>query len=108
MEQFWIIYFSAVGYQNGCVSYPTSYLTTIRRCPEELIYIPNTFTPDGDENNNTWLPVFTSGFDPQDFYLTIYNRWGELIFKSYNSTIPWDGTYNNTKCQDGVYTWGLS
>jgi gliding motility-associated-like protein len=97
--------FSAVGYQNGCVSYPTSYLTTIQRCPEELIYIPNTFTPDGDENNNIWLPVFTSGFDPQDFYLTIYNRWGELVFKSYNSAVPWDGTYNNTKCQDGVYTW---
>ena len=97
--------FSAVAYENGCVSYPTSYLTTIQRCPEELFYIPNTFTPDGDENNHVWQPVFTSGFDPQDFYLTIYNRWGELVFKSYNSAVPWDGTYNNTKCQDGIYTW---
>lgn len=97
--------FSAVAYENGCVSYPVSFATTVQRCPEELIYIPNTFTPDGDENNHVWQPVFTSGFDPQDFYLTIYNRWGELIFKSYNSTAAWDGTYNNTKCQDGVYTW---
>jgi gliding motility-associated-like protein len=97
--------FSVVGYQNGCVSYPVTFATTIQRCPEELIYIPNTFTPDGNENNNTWLPVFTSGFDPTDFYLTIFNRWGELVFKSYDSTAAWDGTYNNTMCQDGTYTW---
>ena len=97
--------FSAVAYQNGCVSYPINYITTIQRCPEELMYIPNTFTPNGDEHNNTWLPIFTSGFDPYDFNLNIYNRWGELIFKSYNSKVPWDGTYNNTLCQNGTYTW---
>jgi gliding motility-associated-like protein len=97
--------FSAVAYENGCVSYPTAYTTTIQRCPEELIYIPNTFTPDGNEINHVFLPIFTSGFDPEDFYLTIYNRWGELIFKSYNSEIAWDGTYNNTICQNGIYTW---
>jgi trimeric autotransporter adhesin len=97
--------FSAVAYENGCVSYPVSFITTVQRCPEELIYIPNTFTPDGNEINHVFLPVFTSGFDPEDFYLTIYNRWGELIFKSYNSEISWDGTYNNTLCQNGTYTW---
>lgn len=99
--------FSAVAYQNGCVSYPTAYITTIQRCPEELIYIPNTFTPDGDEYNNNFLPIFTNGFDPQDFHLTVYNRWGEVMFESYNSTVAWDGTYNNTLCQDGVYIWTI-
>jgi gliding motility-associated-like protein len=97
--------FSAVAYENGCVSYPVSFATTIQRCPEELIYIPNTFTPDGNEYNHVWQPVFTSGFDPADFHLTIYNRWGELVFKSYDSAVAWDGTYNNTVCQDGTYTW---
>jgi gliding motility-associated-like protein len=97
--------FSAVAYENGCVSYPVSFAATIQRCPEELIYIPNTFTPDGNEYNHVWLPVFTSGFDPADFHLTIYNRWGELVFESYNSTSSWDGTYNSTMCQDGIYTW---
>jgi gliding motility-associated-like protein len=81
------------------------FAATIQRCPEELIYIPNTFTPDGNEYNHVWLPVFTSGFDPADFHLTIYNRWGELVFESYNSTSSWDGTYNSTMCQDGIYTW---
>ena len=97
--------FSAVGYQNGCVSYPTSYLTTIQRCPEELVYIPNTFTPDGDEKNNVWVPIFTSGFDPYDFHLTVYDRWGEKIFESYDNSKGWDGTYNNSICQNGSYNW---
>lgn len=104
-DSFGTFTFSAVAYENGCVSYPVSFVTTIQRCPEELIYIPNTFTPDGDENNNTWIPVFTSGFDPADFHLIVYNRWGEKVFESYNSAASWDGTYNNTVCQDGVYTW---
>ena len=99
--------FSAVAYENGCVSYPVSFATTVQRCPEELIYIPNTFTPDGDEYNNNFLPIFTNGFDPQDFHLTVYNRWGEIMFESYNSTVAWDGTYNNTLCQDGVYVWTI-
>ena len=87
--------FSAVGYQNGCVSYPTSYLTTIQRCPEELVYIPNTFTPDGDEKNNVWVPIFTSGFDPYDFHLTVYDRWGEIVFETKDIDFGWDGTYKN-------------
>ena len=63
---------------NGCVSNPEQTTITIDQCPEELIYIPNSFTPDGDEHNNIWKPVFTSGVDPYDFKLEIYNRWGGI------------------------------
>jgi gliding motility-associated-like protein len=76
---------------------------------ELLFYVPNTFTPDGDNFNQTFEPVFTSGFDPYDYSLFIYNRWGELIFESHDSEIGWDGSYgagsNNFICQDGTYTW---
>lgn len=73
---------------------------------EELIYyIPNTFTPDGDEFNQTFQPVFTSGFDPFDFNLVIFNRWGEVIFESHDASIGWDGTYNGQMVQDGTYVW---
>jgi len=75
---------------------------------ELLFYIPNAFTPDGDEYNNTFQPVFTSGYDPFDYHLTIFNRWGETIFESYNSTIGWDGSYDSqTLVGDGVYTWKI-
>ncbi len=96
---------SVVHWANGCVSFPQTTTITISRCPEMLYYIPNTFTPDGDEHNNSWTPIFTSGFDPFDFHLTLYNRWGEIIFESFNSSDSWDGTYNNMPVQSGVYTW---
>ena len=79
---------------------------------EELIfYVPNTFTPDNDDYNQTFLPVFTSGYDPYDFSLLIFNRWGEIIFESHDATKGWDGSYGNNGeielAQDGAYTWKL-
>lgn len=75
---------------------------------EELIfYVPNTFTPDGDEFNNLFAPVFTSGFDPYNYTLTIYNRWGETLFESNDTKFGWDGTYNGELCKSGIYTWTI-
>ena len=70
-----------------------------------LFYVPNTFTPDNDEFNNTFLPVFYQGFDPYRFKMRIFDRWGELLFESNNAEIGWNGMYNHTYAQDGVYTW---
>lgn len=92
--------------QNGCAD--TAYAIVIIR--EDLIfYIPNTFTPDQDEYNQIFKPVFTDGYDPFDYTLHIYNRWGELIFESHNVSIGWDGTYGTggTMCPDGMYTWKI-
>lgn len=83
---------------------------------EELIfYIPNTFSPNEDEYNQTFKPVFSSGIDPQNYALYIYNRWGELIFESRDVDVGWDGSYGtSTKsdfavkvCDDGTYTWKI-
>ncbi|MFN5911411.1 MAG: PKD domain-containing protein, partial [Bacteroidota bacterium] len=96
----------------GCVDTAISVITIY----EELIfYVPNTFTPDQDQYNPTFKPIFTAGFDPQDYVLYIYNRWGELIFESLNSEIGWDGSYGTWDassnqielCQDGTYTWKI-
>ena len=100
--------FEVTRWENGCESYPQIFTTTIELCPQELIFIPNTFTPDGDENNNEWAPVFTSGFDPYRFELLVFNRWGQIIWESHNPQSKWDGTYNNSKCQDGVYFWTVT
>jgi gliding motility-associated-like protein len=75
---------------------------------EILFYVPNVFTPDGDQYNEGFYPVFTSGFDPLDFHLMIFNRWGELIFESYDASKGWDGTYGDRGLvQDGVYIWKI-
>ena len=70
-----------------------------------VYYIPNAFTPDGDTYNETFQPVFTSGFDPYDFKLLIFNRWGEVVWESNDASVGWDGTYNGKLVQNGTYVW---
>jgi len=78
---------------------------------EDLIYyIPNTFSPDGNKFNELFKPIFQSGFDPLDYKLQIFNRWGELIFESNNAEIGWDGTYGTKQTgivKEGVYVWKI-
>jgi len=75
---------------------------------EELIYfIANSFTPNGDEINQTFQPVFVSGFDPFDYVMTIYNRWGEVIFETHDVDRGWDGTYGGEIVPDGSYLWKI-
>lgn len=83
-------------------------ITTIISVREELLYyIPNAFTPDGDEYNQVFLPVFESGFDPHDFNCTIFNRWGEVIFESHDHRVGWDGTYHGILQPPGTYIWKI-
>ncbi len=75
-----------------------------------IFYVPNTFTPDDDPHNPTFQPVFFSGFDPLDYNLLIFNRWGEVVFESNNAAIGWDGTYgasSNEIVRDGTYIWKI-
>ena len=71
---------------------------------EVYIYIPNTFIPDGDRYNNVFWGSFI-GVDWID--LEIYNRWGEIIFKTNEIDFSWDGTFKGRKVQDGTYNWLL-
>ena len=76
---------------------------------QEIFYVPNTFTPDGDNFNQIFTPVFYSGFDPYNFEMLIFNRWGELIFETRDSEKGWDGSYglSGSDAQDGIYTWKI-
>ncbi len=72
-----------------------------------IYYIPNTFTPDGDALNNLFTPVFTSGFDPNSFHMTIFNRWGEPVFESYDPKGGWDGKIDIYDAPEGTYTYSI-
>lgn len=75
-----------------------------------VFYVPNTFTPDNDDFNEVFQPVFTAGFDPYDYNLLIFNRWGEVIFESNDATVGWDGTYGADSqeiVKDGTYIWKI-
>ena len=90
----------------GCID-ETTYVINYQE--ETIFYVPNSFTPDQDEFNQTWGPVFTQGFDPYNFDLYLFNRWGELIWESHDATAQWDGSYGAKAlhCPDGIFTWKI-
>lgn len=97
----------AVSTEMGCVDTTYGMVEVKDRI---VFFVPNTFTPDNDNFNEKFQPVFVSGFDPYDFHLSIYNRWGELLFESYDHTVGWDGTYggsDNQIIKDGTYIWKI-
>jgi gliding motility-associated-like protein len=74
-----------------------------------IYYIPNTFTPNGDEHNNTFQPIFSTGYDPFNYHLTIFDRWGEQIFESKDPAVGWDGSYKNLgHVEQGTYIWKIN
>jgi gliding motility-associated-like protein len=85
---------------NGCSA---SDQVTISFDP--IIYVPNTFTPDGNEFNNGFQVIANN---ITSFEMSIFNRWGERIYVMNNSYDYWDGSYNGLPCQDGTYTWKLT
>jgi gliding motility-associated-like protein len=74
-----------------------------------IYYVPNSFTPGDDEYNPMFKPVFTSGFDPYDYKMIIFNRWGEIIFETRDASYGWDGTYLGSAglCKEGDYIWQI-
>ncbi|XOV68839.1 MAG: gliding motility-associated C-terminal domain-containing protein [Fluviicola sp.] len=90
----------------GC---PDSTYRAITINEELIFYVPNTFTPDNDDYNQNWHVVFSSGYDPFDFNLYVFNRWGEVIWESHDASVGWDATYgvDGRPVQDGTYTWKI-
>jgi gliding motility-associated-like protein len=85
----------------GCTDTVTRIIPVM---PEVLIYAPNSFTPDGDEFNQTWR-VYMEGIDLYDFELLVVNRWGEIVWESKDLNAEWDGTYNGRIIPSGTYNW---
>jgi gliding motility-associated-like protein len=70
--------------------------------PDFVIYVPNAFTPNEDNKNETFIPV-TRGL--KKFQLYVYDRFGHLMFSSADSSTGWDGTNNGEPCKQDVYAW---
>lgn len=69
---------------------------------ETAIYFPNCFSPNEDELNDYFAPVF-EGVSRDGFMMYIFNRWGNLIYQTDNFNNPWDGKLNGQYVNDGVY-----
>lgn len=73
---------------------------TIQLWQSPTVYVPNAVTANGDGLNDQfhWVPVFV-----KDFKITIYNRWGQMVYESNNKLEPWNGKINGNEVQADVY-----
>lgn len=68
------------------------------------LYIPNSFTPNADGINDTWLPSIKGKFT--SYRLSIFNRWGDMVFNTTDEAVPWVGEIQSGDyyyAQDGMY-----
>ena len=75
---------------------------TLAILDEFLCYIPNAFSPNEDGINDEF-EIVTAGVESYTF--SLFNRWGEVVFQSTNTSEKWDGTYNGAKSSQGVYVY---
>ncbi|MFT4031345.1 MAG: gliding motility-associated C-terminal domain-containing protein [Siphonobacter sp.] len=85
----------------GCTE--THNINVVDLCEAE-IYVPDIFTPNGDGQNDD-LHIVTKYVLDQDYELRIYNRWGELIFRTTDKNERWDGKYKGRDFPPQSYAW---
>lgn len=71
-----------------------------------VFFLPNSFTPNSDGINDILIPVL-QGEDPESYEFSIFNRWGELIFNTSDSSEGWDGNYLASIAKSDVYVWKI-
>ncbi len=82
---------------NGCRD---TVCDNIKISGDVLVYVPNTFTPNGDNINDL---LFLSAQGVSYFKIEIFNRWGKVIFQTEDPTNYWNGEFKGETVQEGVY-----
>jgi gliding motility-associated-like protein len=67
-----------------------------------VVYVPDIFTPNGDDKNETFKPT---ALHINQYELKIFDRWGNMIFYSTDPNIGWDGKYKGADATDGNYSY---
>jgi gliding motility-associated-like protein len=67
------------------------------------LYIPNSFSPNGNGENDLFRPLTFGNFNFYEF--AIFNRYGKIVFQSKDPLKGWDGNYQNKKQDAGTYVW---
>tara|TARA_R110000823_G_scaffold290836_1_gene409103 strand:- start:177 stop:590 length:414 start_codon:yes stop_codon:yes gene_type:complete len=74
---------------------------------EVICFAPNAIIPYGSGANAEWMPVLINN-NPWKFQVIIYDRFGSVIWESYDQSIGWDGTLNGEPIMAGVYVWYIT
>ena len=103
--------FSDTGSYSVCLKVSTnhgcedSYCKNLDIDPYPTIYAPNAFTPNGDGTNDVFMIKLTY---VDKFLLEIFDRWGELLYTSFDPYEGWNGIYKGNKVQEDVYVWRVT
>lgn len=89
----------------GCVGEERKIIINVTGC--FFYYIPNTFTVNNDFLNETFN-IKGQNLYVDEFEMTIYNRWGQLLFSTNSVNTGWDGYYKNQICKQDVYTYKIT
>lgn len=89
----------AVANEDGCSDDTTAVVAVVDNF---ALYVPNSFTPNNDGLNDEFLPKVN---DVASYNLEIYDRQGNIVFKSDDPQQPWDGTINGKPAMTSVYVW---
>jgi gliding motility-associated-like protein len=73
--------------------------------PDFQVFVPNVFTPNGDDRNNTFRPVMRGW---TTYSMQIFNRWGEMLFESKDPEQGWNGEHRERECPQGVYVYKIT
>ena len=92
------VYYATVSV-GGCPA--TDSVVVLNDC---YLDIPNAFSPNGDGVNDYFFPRQLLSKSVTDFHMSIFNRWGQLIFETSNlDGIGWDGKFNGVMQPEGVF-----
>ncbi len=72
----------------------------VNSVPFTKLFIPSSFTPNGDEHNDLF---HIYGLNLKSFFIKIVNRWGDIVYESYDINKFWDGKYDGRYVQEGSY-----
>ncbi len=88
---------SAICFDTLCAEYNVFF--------EPLIGVPNAFSPNGDGVNDV---VYVEGEGIKTMNWRIFNRWGEMVFQSFDQAVGWDGIWRSMLQDMDTYSWDLS
>jgi gliding motility-associated-like protein len=88
---------------NSCGTNSDTIHLRIEAC-NQLVWVPNAFTPNNDGKNDVFLPYVENVFE---YRLIIFNRWGEMVFETTSPNHGWDGTFKGEKALDAVYVYKM-
>jgi gliding motility-associated-like protein len=89
--------------RSGCLLRDTINITFAPCYTGRGVLYPNAFTPDGDGKNDTYAPFVDIPLSSYEFI--VYNRWGQVVFKTRDPERSWDGTFNGAAMATGSYIW---